>query len=110
MPVAREIDEMFIEEAIERYWRIDERLADFAEATASMEVTVHSPDGLVSVLVSGDGEIRDVDIDERLLEESGADVSRSVRLAVTAAADAVRWAREKLRAETFADYDPVGRP
>jgi DNA-binding protein YbaB len=110
MPVAREIDEMFIEEAIERYRRIDERLADFAKATAGMEVTVHSPDGLVSVLVSVDGEIRDVDIDERLLEESSADVSRSVRLAVTAAADAVRWAREKLRAETFADYDPVGRP
>jgi DNA-binding protein YbaB len=107
--MAREIDEMFIEEAIERYRRIDERLTQFAKATASMEVTVHSPDGLVAVVVTVDGEVRDVDIDERLLAESGADVSRSVRLAVTAAADAARWARAKLRSETFVDYDHIGR-
>jgi DNA-binding protein YbaB len=107
--MAREIDEVFIEEAIERYRRIDERLAEFATASAAMEVTVHSPDGLVTVIVGGDGNIRDVDIDERLLDSSGSDVSQSVRLAVTAAADAARWARAKLRTETFADYDPVGR-
>jgi DNA-binding protein YbaB len=107
--MAREIDEVFIEEAIERYRRIDERLAEFATASAAMEVIVQSPDGLVTVKVGGDGNIRDVDIDERLLASSGADVSQSVRLAVTAAADAVRWARAKLRTETFADYDPVGR-
>lgn len=108
--MAREIDEVFIEEAIERYRRIDERLAEMAKASANMEVTVRSPDGLVSVVVSINGDIRDVDIDERLLAESSAEVSRSVCLAVTAAADAVRWARAKLRTETFADYDPVGTP
>jgi len=108
--MAREIDEMFIEEAIDRYQRIDERNAEFDKAAATMEVTVRSPDGLVTVVVNFDGDIRDVDIDERLLAESGPDVSRSVRLAVAAAADAVRWARAKLRTETFADYDPVGRP
>jgi DNA-binding protein YbaB len=105
----REIDELFIEEAIERYRRIDERLAEFAKATLATEVTVHSPDGLVAVVVAVDGTIRDVDIDERLLTEPGTDVSRSVRLAVAAAADAATWARAKLRAETFADYDPIGR-
>ena len=43
--MAREIDEVFIEEAIARYQRIDERNAEFAKASAGMEVTVHSPDG-----------------------------------------------------------------
>jgi DNA-binding protein YbaB len=107
--MAREFDEMFIEEAIERYRRIDEQAAAFERASATIEVRVQSPDGLVTVVVSGSGEIRDVDIDDRLLATSGADVSRSVRLAVASAADAVRWARDKLRTETFADYDPIGR-
>ena len=107
--MGREIDEVFIEEAIERYRRIDERQAEFVKASAGMEVTVHSPDGLVTVVVAVDGTIRDIDIDEDLLGSSGAEVSRSVRLAVTAAADAATWARSKLRAETFADYDPLGR-
>jgi DNA-binding protein YbaB len=107
--MAREIDELFIEEAIQRYQRIDERLAEFAKASAGMDVTVRSPDGLVAVVVAIDGTIRDINIDERLLAESGTDVSRSVRLAVTAAADAATWARAKLRSETFADYDPIGR-
>lgn len=107
--MAREIDEDFIEEAIARYQRIDERLAEFAKASAGMEVTVHSPDGLVTVIVAVDGTIRDVDIDDQLLAQDGIDVSRSVKLAVTAAADAATWARTKLRTETFADYDPIGR-
>jgi DNA-binding protein YbaB len=107
--MVREIDEVFIEEAIERYQRIDERRSEFAKASAGMEVTVHSPDGLVTVIVAVDGTIRDIDIDERLLAESGVDVSRSVRLAVTAAGDAATWALAKLRSETFADYDPIGR-
>lgn len=108
--MAREIDEVFIEEAIQRYQRIDERNAEFAKASARMDVTVHSPDGLVTVVVAVDGTIRDIDIDEHLLGSSGADVSRSVRLAVTAAGDAAAWARAKLRAETFSDYDSIGRP
>ena len=108
--MAREIDELFIEEAIERYQRIDERLAEFAKATAGMDVTVRSPDGLVAVVVAIDGTVRDIDIDAELLSHDAVDVSRSVRLAVTAAADAATWARTKLRSETFADYDPVRRP
>lgn len=107
--MGREIDEVFIGEAIERYERIDDRLAEMAKAAAVMEIMVRSPDGLVSVLVTADGDIRDIDIDEQLLAASGAEVARSVRLAVTAAADAARWARAKLRTEMFADYDPVRR-
>ncbi len=107
--MAREIDEEFIDEAVERYRRIDAQLAAFAKASAGMEVTVHSPDGLVTVVATLDGVIRDVVVDDRLLAESGRDVSTSVRLAVTAAADAARWARAKLHAETFSDYPVVGR-
>jgi DNA-binding protein YbaB len=108
--MAREIDEAFIDEAIERYQRIETQLADFERACAGMEVTVRSPDGLVEVVVTLAGTIRDVVVDQELLGRGARDVSASVRLAVTAAADAARWARTKLQAETFADYQPVGRP
>ena len=107
--MAREIDETFIEEAIERYRQMESQLAAFTKACASMEVTVRSPDGLVEVIVTLAGTIRDIVIDERLLGEAAATVSTSVRLAVTAAADAAQWARQKLHAETFADYQSVGR-
>lgn len=102
--MGREIDETFIDEAVRRYQAIDARLAEFRQASEQMDVTVHSPDGLVKVVVSVAGAIRDVVIDERLLSESSSDVGTSVRLAVTAAADAAEWARAKLHAETFSDY------
>jgi DNA-binding protein YbaB len=107
--MAREIDEAFIDEAIDRYQRVEAQLAEFNQACAAMEVTVRSPDGLVEVVVTLAGTIRDVVIDERLLGESGRTVSTSVRLAVTAAADAANWARQKLHADSFADYHAVGR-
>lgn len=107
--MAREIDEAFIDEAIDRYQRVEAQLAQFNQACAAMEVTVRSPDGLVEVIVTLAGTIRDVVIDDRLLGESGRTVSTSVRLAVIAAADAATWARQKLQAESFADYHAVGR-
>ena len=105
--MGREIDEAFIDEAVHRYQRIETRIAEFNRASAAMDVTVHSPDGFVRVVVSVAGVIRDVVIDERLLEASSADIGTSVRLAVTAAADAAEWARAKLHAETFSDYLPI---
>jgi DNA-binding protein YbaB len=103
--VAREIDEAFIEEAIERYQRLDALQAEFDKALATVEVTVNSADGLVEVVVAADGAIRAVTIVGALTGRSGAQVSRSVTEAVTAAADAARWARERLHSETFG-----GRP
>ncbi len=105
--MAREVDEAFIEEAIERYQRIDAMLADFNAALSRLEVTVSSPDGLVEVLVSGDGQIRDVRITGSLAGRGTAELSRSVRDAVTAAADAAAWARTKLHAETFGERRPL---
>ncbi|GAA3249628.1 YbaB/EbfC family nucleoid-associated protein [Dactylosporangium cerinum] len=101
--MGREIDETWIEEAVERYRRIDALLAEFDKAVTTVEVSVRSPDGLVEVVVTADGTIRDVRIDQ-LRGQSGAELSRSVRAAVTAATDAAAWARKKLHAETFGDY------
>jgi DNA-binding protein YbaB len=106
--MAREIDEAFIEAAVERYQRLDGLLAEFDKAVRSVEVTVSSPDGLVEVVVTGDGTIRDVTITGSLTGRTNADVSRSVRQAVAAAADAAAWARSKLHAETFGEYRPIG--
>jgi DNA-binding protein YbaB len=105
--MGREIDEAFIDEAVQRYQRVEARLAEFHRASAAMDVTVQSPDGLVQVVVSVAGVIRDVVIDERLLAESNSQVGTSVRLAVVAATDAAEWARAKLHAETFSDYFPI---
>jgi DNA-binding protein YbaB len=106
--VAREIDEAFIEEAVERYQRIDALRAEFDRALRAVEVTVRSPDGLVEVLVAADGTIRDVTITGPLAGRSSAELSRSVRAAVSAAADAAGWARSTLHAETFGGYPALG--
>ena len=68
--MAREIDEAWIEEAIERYQRIEARLAEFEQAVKTVEVTVRSPDGLVEVVVAADGCIRDVQIGQHLHAET----------------------------------------
>jgi DNA-binding protein YbaB len=105
--MARDIDESWIEEAVERYRMIEERTAEFEQAAKAVTVTVHSPDGLVEVEVSADGAIRDVRITGSLHGRTSAQVSRSVRDAVTAAAGAAAWARQKLHAETFGEYRPL---
>jgi DNA-binding protein YbaB len=105
--VAREVDEAFIEAAVERYQRLESRHADFEKALASVEVTVSSPDGLVEVVVTADGTIRDVTVSS-IAGRSAPELSRSIREAVTAAADAAVWARTKLHAETFGEYRPLG--
>jgi DNA-binding protein YbaB len=105
--MAREIDETFVEEAIERYRRLDERMAEFDKAVRTVEVTVRSPDGTVEVLVTADGTIRDVIVTGPLTGRSSEDLSRAIRQAVSAAADAAAWARTTLHAETFQDYRPL---
>jgi DNA-binding protein YbaB len=99
--VAREIDEAFIEEAIERYQRLETARAEFDRAVRDVEVTVNSRDGLVEVRVSADGVIRSVNLVGSLAGRGNAELSRSLTEAVTAAADAARWARERLHAEAF---------
>ncbi|GII25164.1 YbaB/EbfC family nucleoid-associated protein [Planosporangium mesophilum] len=103
--MGREIDEAWIDEAVERYQRIEARLAELDRAARGVEVTVRSPDGLVEVVVTADGTVRDVRIQGKACTD--AELSRAVRDAVVAAADAAAWARQKLHAETFGEYRPL---
>jgi len=105
--MGREIDEGWVEEAIERYRRIEALQADFDHAARGLKVTVHSPDGLVEIVVTAAGAITDVRIANGLQGRSGTELAQSVQAAVTAAADAAQWAREKLHAEMFASYRPL---
>lgn len=105
--MARDIDEAWIEAAVERYRRIDALLAEFEEAAKKIEVTVRSPDGLVEVVVTADGAIKDVRIDAGAQGRNTNQLSRSVREAVTAANDAAAWAKKKLHADLFGDYRPL---
>jgi DNA-binding protein YbaB len=106
--MAREIDEAWIEEAVERYRRIESLRAEFDKAAQALEVTVRSPDGLVEIVVTASGDITDVRVVGDLDGRGNAELSRSIHAAVTAAAGAARWARDKLHAEMFADYRPLG--
>jgi DNA-binding protein YbaB len=105
--MAREVDEVWIEEAVERYRRIDNLLAEFHEAAKKIEVTVQSPDGLVQVVVTASGDIQDVRISAAGTSRGPAQLSRSVKDAVVAAHDAADWARKKLHADLFGDYQAL---
>jgi DNA-binding protein YbaB len=103
--MGREIDEAWIDEAVERYQRIEARLAEFDRAVKDVKVTVCSPGGLVEVVVTADGTVRDVRIHGQA--RTNDELSRAVRDAVTAATDAAAWARQKLHAESFGTYQPL---
>jgi DNA-binding protein YbaB len=102
--MAREIDEAWIDEAIERYRRIDRLRAEFDKAVAVTEVTVRSPDGSVEVVVTAAGRITDVRIKGALHQRSATEVSREMQAAIVAAEDAAEWARQKLQGEIFGAY------
>jgi DNA-binding protein YbaB len=106
--MAREIDEAWIEEAIERHRRIDVLRAEFDKVVASTEVTVRSPDETVEVVVTAAGDIVDVRVQGTLQHRSAADLSREMQAAVSSAGDAARWARQKLQDEVFSAYRPLG--
>jgi hypothetical protein len=105
--MAREIDEAWVEQAIDRYRRIEALRGEFDKAARCLEVTVRSPDGLVEVIVTAAGDVTDVRLQGPLHSRTNADVSRSVLAAVSAAGEAARWAREKLHAETLGEYEPL---
>jgi DNA-binding protein YbaB len=102
------VDEAWIEQAIERYQRMERLVADFDKALTTVEVTVRSPDGLVEVVVGADGAVRDVAISDDAGDLSLRELSRSVQAAVSAAADAATWARQRLYGETFGEFPALG--
>jgi DNA-binding protein YbaB len=106
--MGREIDEAWIDEAIERHRRLDGLRADFDKAVDATEVSVRSPDGTVEVVVTAAGRITDVRIRSGPAQRAAADVARETRVAVTSAEDAARWARQKLQDEIFGAYRSLG--
>ncbi|NUT36088.1 MAG: YbaB/EbfC family nucleoid-associated protein [Hamadaea sp.] len=106
----REIDEAWIEEAITSYRRIEERQAEFRRSLADIEVSVRSPDGLVEVVVAGEGGVRNVAIVGVLRTQSTAEINRSIQAALLAAKDAADWARRRLHQDIFGDYPRLGGP
>jgi len=99
--VVRQIDEAWIEDAVERYRQIEARQVEFDKAVHTVEVMVRSPDGSVEIVVNAAGTVTDVRILGPLHTRSNTELAAAVRSTVAAAADAARWAREKLWAETF---------
>jgi DNA-binding protein YbaB len=106
--MGREIDESWIDEAIDRYRRLDQLRSEFDKAVASHAVSVHSPDDSIEVVVSAAGEITDVRIKGTLQHRNPTEFARQIQAVVTAAADAARWAREKLHGEIFGKTPPLG--
>src|ERR1700712_2083615 len=106
--MAREIDEAWIDEAIDRYRRLDQLRGEFDKAVASHFVSVHSPDNSIEIVVAATGEITDVQIYGALQHRHPADLAREIQAVVTNAADAARWAREKLHDEIFGKLRSLG--
>nr|BFE77159.1 hypothetical protein GCM10020092_104600 [Actinoplanes digitatis] len=104
----REIDEAWIDEAIERYRRLDVLRGEFEKAVAVHVVSVHSPDGSIEILVTAVGEITGVHIRGSLQHRGAAELSREVQAVVTAANEAARWARRKLHDEVFGEFRSLG--
>jgi len=99
--MAREIDEGWIDDAIDRYRRLDQLRAEFDKVVASHSVSVHSPDDTIEVVVTAAGEITEVRITGSLHQRSAAEFAREIQAVVTSAAEAARWARAKLHGEIF---------
>jgi len=106
--MAREIDEAWIDEAIDRYRRIEALRAEFDKAVAAHVVSVHSPDNTVEVLVTAAGDITDVRIRGSLQNRTATDLAQEVQAVVTSATEAARWARKKLHEEVFGAFRSLG--
>jgi hypothetical protein len=104
----REIDEAWIEEAIERYRRLEALRAEFDKAVATHVVSVHSPDDSVEVLVTAAGDITDVRIRGSLQARTASELAHEIQTVVANATEAARWARDKLHDEIFGAFREPG--
>jgi hypothetical protein len=102
--MAREIDEAWIDEAISRYQRVEELRAEFDRVVAAHSVSVHSPDQSIEVVVTAAGDIVDVRVHGGLRHRDAGEFAGEMRAVVTSAAEAARWAREKLHGEVFGSF------
>ncbi|MEV6305151.1 YbaB/EbfC family DNA-binding protein [Actinoplanes sp. NPDC051861] len=102
--MAREIDEAWIDEAIERYRQIEQLRAEFEKAVVGHTVSVHSPDQSIEVVVTASGDIVDVRLHGSLSHRDTAEFAHELKAVVASAAEAARWAREKLHGEVFGSF------
>ncbi|MEV6349833.1 YbaB/EbfC family nucleoid-associated protein [Actinoplanes sp. NPDC051851] len=102
--MAREIDEAWIDEAIDRYRHVEILRAELDRAIAAHTVSVYSPDRSIEVVVTAAGDIVDVRIHGVLRHREPTEFAREIRAVVTSATEAARWAREKLQAEVFGSF------
>ena len=106
--MAREIDESWIDDAIERHRRFEQLRGDYDKAVASHRVSVHSPDDSIEVVVTAAGDIADIKINGALHHRNPVEFARELQAVVTNAAEAARWAREKLHGEVFGKLHSLG--
>ncbi len=106
--MAREIDEAWISEAIERHRRVEQLRGDYDRAVESHRVSVHSPDDSIEVTVTAAGQITDIQIHGGLQHRNPVEFARELQATVTDAAEAARWAREKLHGEIFGRLRSLG--
>jgi hypothetical protein len=106
--MAREIDESWIDEAIDRHRRFEQLRREYDKAVASQLVTVHSPDDSIEIVVTAAGDITDVHLNGSLHHRNPVEFAREIQAVVTNAAEAARWAREKLHGEVFGKLHSLG--
>lgn len=106
--MAREIDEAWISEAIERHRRVEELRGDYDRVVESHQVSVHSSDDSIEVVVTASGRITDIRIHGGLHHRNPVEFARELQATVTQATEAARWAREKLHDEVFGKLRPLG--
>ncbi|MBU2667658.1 YbaB/EbfC family DNA-binding protein [Actinoplanes bogorensis] len=106
--MAREIDEAWIGEAIERHRRVEALRDDYERAVEAHQVSVHSPDDSIEVTVTASGRIAGIQIHGGLQHRQAAEFARELQATVTSAAEAASWAREKLHDEIFGKLRPLG--
>lgn len=106
--MAAEIDEAWIESAIDRHRQVEALQEQFDSAASAARVSVWSADNSVELVVSATGAVVDVRIRGSATRRSNTELAQAVKEAVAAAADAATWAREKLHGEVFGAYRPLG--
>jgi DNA-binding protein YbaB len=106
--MAREIDESWIDDAIQRYKRFDQQREQYEKAVASQLVSVHSPDDTIEIVVTAAGEITDIELRGSLHHRNPVEFAHELKAVITSAAEAARWAREKLHGEVFGKLHSLG--
>jgi DNA-binding protein YbaB len=106
--MAREIDEAWISEAIERHRRVEALRDDYQRAVESHQVSVHSPDDSIEVTVTASGRIADIRIHGGLQHREATEFARELQAVVASATEAARWAQAKLHDEIFGKLRSLG--